>query len=229
MRRNYISPEFNTYPTYGTYNMYEESNFFGTGLLEIENNIFISNQNIIYYQKDTGEQIDLSNESTLSPIIYSANTDMLSNHTINIDKTQSSYQKESNTRWNIQINLKIILTNYIFSQMKYNRTFEGMTNNLTINNDVNIALSNYISNNVNNKYKYYSIELYVKYNDLSISSNLKYKPNWNSDIVNEQNRMTKVQSELLMDNSTLNLTITQEKTSESYNFDYYFHILFNKI
>lgn len=229
MRRSYISPEFNTYPTYGTYNIDEESNFFGSCLLEIENNIIISNQNIIYHQKDTNEQIDLSNESSLEPIIYSAEEDMLSNHIISIDKTQSTYQKESNTKWNIQIDLKNILSNYIFSQMKYNRSFEGLTNNLIVNNDVNSTLSKYISNNIINKYKYYSIEFYIKYNDLSNTHNLKYKPNWNLNIVNNDNRMTKIESELLMNNYTLNLTFSQEKSSESYNFDYYFNILFNKI
>lgn len=229
MRRSYISPEFNTYPTYGTYNIDEESNFFGSCLLEIENNIIISNQNIIYHQKDTNEQIDLSNETSLEPIIYSAEEDMLSNHIISIDKTQSTYQKESNTKWNIQIDLKNILSNYIFSQMKYNRSFEGLTNNLIVNNDVNSTLSKYISNNIINKYKYYSIEFYIKYNDLSNTHNLKYKPNWNLNIVNNDNRMTKIESELLMNNYTLNLTFSQEKSSESYNFDYYFNILFNKI
>ncbi|MCK9476360.1 MAG: hypothetical protein M0R46_10590 [Candidatus Muirbacterium halophilum] len=229
MRRSYISPEFNTYPTYGTYNIDEKSNFFGSCLLEIENNIIISNQNIIYHQKDTNEQIDLSNESSLEPIIYSAEEDMLSNHIISIDKTQSTYQKESNTKWNIQIDLKNILSNYIFSQMKYNRSFEGLTNNLIVNNDVNSTLSKYINNNIINKYKYYSIEFYIKYNDLSNTHNLKYKPNWNLNIVNNDNRMTKIESELLMNNYSLNLTFSQEKSSESYNFDYYFNILFNKI
>ena len=51
MRRNYISPEFINSSIYGTYNMVEESNFFSAKMLYIEDSIYISNQNIIYYHK----------------------------------------------------------------------------------------------------------------------------------------------------------------------------------
>ena len=64
MRRSYISPEFTDNPIYGTFNMIEESNFFAAKMLEVEDSIYISNQNIIYYQKLTGEQTDLSIESS---------------------------------------------------------------------------------------------------------------------------------------------------------------------
>ena len=51
MRRSYISPEYTESSIYGTFNMLEESNFFAAKMLEIEDSIYISNQNIIYYQK----------------------------------------------------------------------------------------------------------------------------------------------------------------------------------
>jgi len=60
MRRDYISPEYKSVRVYGTFNMLEESNFFGSKMLEIEDSIIISNQEIIYYQNENGEQIDYS-------------------------------------------------------------------------------------------------------------------------------------------------------------------------
>jgi hypothetical protein len=50
MRRSYISPEFDHNDVYGTFNMIEESNFFGSKMLEIEDSIYIDVQNLIYYQ-----------------------------------------------------------------------------------------------------------------------------------------------------------------------------------
>ena len=55
-----MSPEYSNTQIYGTFNMVEESNFFGAKMLEVEDSIYVSNQNIIYYQRPTGEQIDLA-------------------------------------------------------------------------------------------------------------------------------------------------------------------------
>jgi hypothetical protein len=57
MRRNYISPEFVNSKIYGSFNSYEESNFFGSKMLEIEDLVDIIDQNIIYYQNSKNEQI----------------------------------------------------------------------------------------------------------------------------------------------------------------------------
>ena len=95
MRRNYISPEFTNYKIFGTFNMVEESNFFGAKMLDIEDNITIGTQDIIYYQKFTGEQIDYTTESAISPVSYSSSDSKNSNHTLVIDETQPKYQIEN--------------------------------------------------------------------------------------------------------------------------------------
>ena len=46
MRRTYISPEFDYKPIFGTMNMLEQSSFFGSKMLEIEDKIDIKNENI---------------------------------------------------------------------------------------------------------------------------------------------------------------------------------------
>ena len=115
MRRNYISPEFESKEVFGTYNMVEESNFFGAKMLEIEDNILINNQNIIYFQMPNGEQLDLSVENTLQSYVYSASSAKEKNQILTIDPTQTEYTKENLTTWTLDLNLKGMLSDYLFA------------------------------------------------------------------------------------------------------------------
>lgn len=229
MRRSYISPEFINSSIYGTFNMVEESNFFSSKMLEVEDSIYISNQNIIYYQKSTGEQIDLSIESSLPTQVYSASDNMKTHQTIVLDPSQLNYQKDGNTKWILTIELRDILTDYLFAIMKRYRTFEGISNNLTRTNDVNTAIKQYISNNVLNRYKFSKLDLYVSYKDLMNQNVLRYVNTWNPNIVSEANLLKKSQKDLAFDESELKIYFSQEKSSSQYNFEYYFNILFEKI
>lgn len=228
MRRTYISPEYYNNNVYGTFNMVEESNFFGSKMLEVEDSVLIESQDIIYYQKLNGEQIDFSIESSLESYIYSSSNDKLSNHTLLIDESQTKYQLDKDTRWIMNINLKQILTSYLFATLKRHRTFEGVKNEMNIYNDVNVSIKNYIDFNVLNRYKYTSIELYVDYKDMRDQSLLRYKNSWNINTP-KSSRLTKIESETAFDNSSIKLSFNQEKPSSDYNFDYYFNILFEKI
>jgi hypothetical protein len=230
MRRNYISPEFEHKEVYGTYNMVEESNFFGAKMLEIEDTLLINNQNIIYYQMPNGEQLDLSVENTLQSYVYSSADDKNINHQLIIDETQTSYSKENSTTWILEIKLKNIISNYIFSELKRWRTFEGIRTNMTSDNDVNSALKNYVSYNVVDRYKLSRIDLYVQYKDLRSQNILRYKNVWNPEIAsNPQNKTTKFQSDTYSDGSYTKITFNQEKPSSLYSFDYFFNIYFEKL
>ena len=153
MRRSYISPEYVDNKVYGTLNMVEESNFFGSKMLDIENSISIGTQDIIYYQNLKGEQIDYSVESSLQSYVYSPSTDKNSNHTLVLDESQPKYQLDKNTRWVLTINLKEILGNYLFGTMKKYRTFEGLKSDMTRYSNVDVALKSYVSFNVLDRYK----------------------------------------------------------------------------
>ena len=229
MRRSYMSPEYNNTQIYGTFNMVEESNFFGAKMLEVEDDIYISDQNIIYYQKSTGEQIDLAIESSLPTQVYSASDNMKSHQRLTLDDSQLNYQKETNPKWILNVDLRNILSDYLFAIMKRYRTFEGISNPLTRTNDVNTAIREYISNNVTNRYKLSRLDLYVSYTDLRSQNVLRYKNNWKSTIVSDSNLLKKKQMDVAFDESTLKILFTQEKPSSQYNFDYYFNILFEKI
>lgn len=233
MRRNYISPEYQKRFINGTFNMVEESTFFGAKMLEIEDVIDINTQDIIYYQKDNGEQLDESVETELRSYVYSTSDinigDKVINHLLEIDNSQSQSQLESNTRWILTINIKDILSNYLFATLKKYRTFEGIKSDMTIYKNIDVAIKNYINYNVLNRYKYKSITLYVKYKDIRIQNLLKYNNKWSQYIISDSNKFTKFQSETNFDGSTVKLTFNQEMPSSTHIFEYYFSILYEKI
>lgn len=208
--------------------MIEESNFFSSKMLEIEDFIDIAKQDIIYYQKVTGEQLDLAVETTLTSLVYSSSTNKLNNHTLVIDESQPVYQLSKNTRWILDIDLNTIFSDYIFATLKKYRTFEGLKNQMTLEKDVNVAMRKYISNNIRNRYKLTKVDLYVNYKDLRSQNLLKWKNSWNSSLT-EETKMKKVQSETASDESKIKIIFEQDKPSETYNFDYYFDISFEKL
>ncbi len=229
MRRSYISPEYDITPVYGTFNMLEESTFFSAKMLEIEDSITIDNLDIIYYQKDNGEQLDLSIESSLPSYAYSSTNDKNSHHTLVMDDSQPKYQLDNNTRWLLKIELNTILINYLFSTLKKYRTFEGIKNDMTIYNNIDTAVYSYINLNILNRYKLKGVELYVKYNDLRSQSALRYKNIWDPSIKSPDNTLTKIQTQTEINESSIIIYFNQEKPSSTYNYNYYFNILFEKI
>ena len=229
MRRTYISSEYSNTKTYGTFNMVEESNYFGSKMLEIEDNIYIENQNIIYYQRPSGEQINLSAETSIDSPVYSASSDKEKNHSLKIDESQTNYQKENSTKWIMDIKINNVLSNFLFANLKRYRTFEGMKTSLTRTNDVNTTIREYINKNVSNRYKLSKIDLYIKYKDLRSQNVLRFKNTWNSTIGIDSNKFQKIQTETAFDGSNIKLLFNQEQPSTQYSIEYYFNILFEKI
>lgn len=229
MRRTYISSEFVNTKINGTFNMIEESNFFGAKMLDVEDSIYIENQNIIYYQQASGEQIDLAIESSLPSYVYSSSSDKETNHRLTLDDSQTSFQKNGNTKWILEIELRTILENYLFATLKRFRTFEGIENNQTITNDINSSVQKYITSNVTNRYKFKKLDLYIRYKDLRNQNVLRYKNVWSTSVNSESNKYNKFQTDLAYDDSKIKIYFNQEKTSAEYTFEYFFNILFEKI
>ncbi len=229
MRRTYISPEYKYNKVYGTYNMLEQSSFFGSKMLEIEDSINISNQSILYYQTANREQLDISVENSLPSIVYNASDDKLKNHTLLKDDSQTSYELEKNTKWILDINLNAVLTDYLFSTLKQYRTFEGVKNIMTTYNDVDFAIKEYIKNNVINRYKLKNIELYVKYRDIHNQNVLRYQNTWNPTVNQTDNILKKIQTDTAYDYSTMKVLFSQEQPSDKYSFEYFFDLIFEKI
>jgi hypothetical protein len=103
---------------------------------------------------------------------------------------------------------------------------------MTSQKSVDTSIREYIDKNVFNRYRFDSVKLYIKYNDLRRQIALRYKNNWTSNvnqIYNEQNRLKKIETQTSFDYTNLKINFGQEKTSELYNFDYYFTTLWKKI
>jgi hypothetical protein len=231
MRRTYISPEFDYTKLFGTFNMKEESSFFGSKMLEIEDMLEVHNLGIIYYQTLEKEQLDLEIESSLTPIVYSPTDDKFANHTLLIDDTQSQFQRDSKTKYVLTIDLKTILTNFLFATLKRWRTFEGVRNSMVANGDIDFAIREYITKNVYDRYKFDKIELYVKYIDLREQNVRRFINTWNpnEEIIQNGKLLRDIVTEVEYDFSSLKGTFSQEQSSQQYSFEYYFKLFWSKL
>ena len=231
MRRNYISPEFDYKRIFGTFNMKEESSFFGSKMLEIEDSIELHNQGLIYYQNAKNEQIDFDIEKSLPPVVYSIADDKNTNHTLIIDESQSDSQRNNKTKYLLSIDLKTILSNFIFATLKQYRTFEGVKNTMSYNGDVSFSIKEYIVKNILDRYKFSKIELYIRYVDLRDQNVRRYSNVWNSsdDIAIKENILNKIETNTEFDNSLISVLFSQEKDSQQYSFEYYFKLFWEKI
>jgi len=231
MKRNYISPEYDYSKVFGTYNMREESTFFGSKMLEIEDMIEIHNQGIIYYQNKDNEQIDLSIETSIEPIVYSTSDDKKLNHELIIDDSQTDSQKNILTKYIMNINIGKIFTNYIFSTLKQYRTFEGISNNMCSSGDINRSINEYINNNILSRYDFNRVELFIKYFDIKDQDIRRFNNTWSSDIssiATEEFKFKRMQTKKDFDNSNIIVMFNQEKSSQSYTYEYYFKLFWTK-
>lgn len=229
MRRTYISPEFNYLPVNGTFNMLEQSSFFGSKMLEIADKVEIKNENIIYYQQANNEQINIVIERALPQVVYDTVADKGSNHTLILDEAQTDVEKNGNARWILDINIRSVLRNYIFANLKKFRTFEGVQNPMVINKNVNSAILSYIDNNVLNRYKFTKVELYYKSIDLLTSGGLKYQNNYDVNIESTSSKFTKFQTETDPEYIDVRVIFYQDKPASQYSFNYYFNLYFEKL
>lgn len=231
MRRNYISPEFIYNPVFGTFNMKEQSTFFSSKMIEIDEILELHNQGLIYYQNDKKEQLDFDIEKSLSPIVYSVADDKNKNHQLIIDDSQTDFQRNNLTKYILTIDLKTILNNFLFATLKQYRTFEGVRNNMCYSNDVSYSIKEYITKNITDRYKFSKVELYLKYIDLREQNVRRFSNTWNSsdEISQVENQLKKIETQTEYDFSSVRVSFNQEKSSQQYSFEYYFKLFWEKV
>lgn len=227
MRRNYISPEFKKEKVFGTFNMLEESNFFSSKMLQIDDLISVTNEDIIWYQRENGEQIDFNIESSMGSYVYSSSLSKKKNHTLKKAENQSDFQINKNTKWELSINLNSILLENIFANLKRWRTFEGVRNDYLIEKDVDILMKKYIEKNILPKYSFIKIDLFIKYRDLREFNLLKFNNNWNNNLTNEF-IFNKIETNTDFDENKIKVFFEQIKSSSDFNFEYYYNVFFKK-
>lgn len=227
MRRNYISPEFIKKKVFGTFNMLEESNFFSSKMLQIDDLISIKNEDIIWYQRENSEQIDFNIESSMDSYVYSSSLTKQKNHSLKIADNQSDFQLNKNTKWELSIRLKSILLEHIFVNLKRWRTFEGVKNEYLIEKDIDIAIRKYIENNILPKYNFIKIDFFIKYRDLREFNLLKFDNYWNNNLTNDF-IFNKIETNTDFNEESIKVIFEQIKPSSDYNFEYYYNIFFKK-
>jgi hypothetical protein len=232
MRRTYISPEFDYKKVYGSFNMKEESSFFGSKMLEIEDSLELTTQSIVYYQNPKGEQLDLDIEKLSPPIVYSVSENFKENHTLVLDESQSEFLKNTTTSYVLTINLETILENFLFATLKQYRTFDGVKSDMCYSADVNFSMRQYIIKNVVDRYKFNRADLFLNYVDLRDQNIRRYNNTWSTNptaISTEINKLKNVQTETEYDFSSIRLTFNQQKSSQLFSFEYYFKLFWEKL
>lgn len=237
MKENLILKKFEEESVNGTFELEEFRWFFGSKMLEIEDNVAIDNITIQYSEMDNGYQYYNIDEIGDIETFKTPNLNSLkkNNHNIKLS-AQNKVTKRNNTKWEINIDLKEILKEYIFYKIKERRTFKGITEENLLNKNINNSIRKYIKKNVINRYKYNGIDFYVKYENLSedqsvlSSTKVKFNPKFDTLIKNpifkETNITTNTNKYKVED---LNIIYNQTKPSNIWRFNYYFDLYFQKI
>jgi hypothetical protein len=160
MRKSFLTKEYSLEGIAGTMNMKEQRSFFSSKILEIEDEMLI-NENDINWT----ESSDKTQGIRLEDINRTFNTEEIKNinHSMIISPAQSEQEKREFTKWDLKINVRELVTQYIFAQLKVNRTFAGIDNQKTLKGDIDAAIYQYISENVYPRIKFFNIILYIKY------------------------------------------------------------------
>lgn len=247
MKSNLILKQFETEEVEGTKQLKEITSFFGSKMMDIEDDIVIDNKTIQYSQymnpsvDDNMNGFQYHNELNPNETIFLRNLVDLKNekHTITLLQ-QNAVEKYYNTRWKINISIQDILKEYLFCKIKEARTFKCIRYNNFINNDINTSIYQYIKLNILNRYKFENIDFYVYYKNVPSDNKmysqplLTYEPLFDYTIEKPENKVTNLNIITDSYKNAINLTnivieYYQTKPSTEWKFDYYFNLKFTKI
>jgi hypothetical protein len=227
MRRNYISPEFAYLDKNGTFSSNEIKMPFGSKMMEIDDIIKLEEDSIIWFENSNSEQLDFLSEQSLTPKSLDIIDLKRKSHTLEIDNTQRLDQRNANTKWVLKVNILNLLSEVIFSKLKNARAFEGITSSETQRNNINTFIRSYIFKNILSRYKFDSIDFWIRYNSLTNNQSLRYSNFFTPQVKLPSTKLNKISTNL--ENNILLVTFNQELLSTQYNFEYYFTINYSKI
>ncbi|NPV12883.1 MAG: hypothetical protein HPY57_14015 [Ignavibacteria bacterium] len=253
MKETLILKKFKKEPVYGTFNLLEEETFFGSKIMELEDQIIINDKSVQYFQyffnalpgDITGQTLAKNNGYQYSQLNKLVETfyllDMvdlkLQNHAI-YKATQTSKDEKYNTKWVIDVNIKNILREYLFAKIKERRTFKSITHDRFLNKDINKSIYEYIDVNLLDRYSFQYIDFYIRYVDIKnntvwLDTTFKqFDPQFRSDIELDEYKNQSVNVEIanfIDPLANLKINYFQTKPSTDYKFDYYFNIYYKKI
>ena len=253
MKDNLILKKYKKETVNGTFNLLEEETFFGTKVMEIEDEININDKSVQYFHyffnagvndttgltlaKNNGyqyNQLDLFNETFNILDLVDLK---LNNHTI-IKSQQTVLDEKNNTKWIIEIDTQKVIVEYFFAKIKERRTFKSLTYQNFSNNDINQSIYDYINMNLLDRVKFDRVDFFIKFTDIknnSVFSNVTYKqfdPLFKSDIEQDQYKNNSVNVEInnfINPLANVKINYSQTRPSSDFKFDYYFNIYYKKI
>ena len=244
MKSNLILKKFSVNSVPGTMNQTELRTFFGGKIIYTEDKISINDDAIKFSQivNDTTngnngyQYYDINTIPDGWEVNYNENlSDLKENNQIISPYSQTESDKNNNTRWQININGSQILKDYLFFKIKEQRVFKIIRQDDIYSNDINNAIYEYINSNIFSRYRLDTIQFYVNYYsiaDQTIYNNiiLQYNPKFNPDVYKPENLTNiSVQGYDPYNFNNITLLYNQNKTSNQYNFEYYFDLNFTKI
>jgi len=244
VKSNLILKKFSVNSVPGTMNQTELRTFFGGKIIYTEDKISINDDAIKFSQivNDTTngnngyQYYDINTIPDGWEVNYNENlSDLKENNQIISPYSQTESDKNNNTRWQININGSQILKDYLFFKIKEQRVFKIIRQDDIYSNDINNAIYEYINSNIFSRYRLDTIQFYVNYYsiaDQTIYNNiiLQYNPKFNPDVYKPENLTNiSVQGYDPYNFNNITLLYNQNKTSNQYNFEYYFDLNFTKI
>lgn len=237
MKNDLIITRFKTEPTLGTKNSYDPKTFFGSKMVDVEDNIDIDDSIIQYSEvidtdspENNGYQYYEDIDKIERVILKNLSDLKLNNHTINL-VSQSAVDLQNNTQWTLYINWKDILTEYIFYQLKNRRTFKCVRFDNILSENINYYIRQYIKNNLLSRYNFSQIKFYIKYYELdggddNVDPNLLFNPIFDPELKDDTNLVKNVN--VININDRLTVNYKQTESSETKKFNYYFDLFFVK-
>lgn len=251
MRENLILKQFKKERVFGTYNLKDDKTFFGSKMLILEKDIIIDDKSVLYYQvyneydsskteiennelmKNNGYQYYNLNYVDEKMFILDCVDLKYNNHTIkNIDD-----KSLKNARWEISINVKNILFEYLFAKIKESRVFKLFSYEYFLNNNINESIYEYIRMNVLNKYKLDKIYFYIEYVNLKNIetfeiNDMMYNNIFDLNAKKDENLVSNINIKLKNDYDMLSdvvIIYNQLKSVSEYRFNYYFDVYYKLI
>jgi len=242
MKSTLMLKKFDTKTVPGTMNLKDLRTFFGGKLIYTEDLININDDSIqfsyVLSGKNTGFQYYDDNIPDDWETSFVENlTDLKKNNQTLTLLNQNADNLINNTRWQVIIKAKNILTDYLFFKMKESRIFKMINYTDLYNLSINKSIYDYIKNNIINTYKFENIEFYAEYYDIkvdqAITKNvlLQFNPSLDVDTYKPENYIKDINIINLNIYDFENITIqyNQSKPSSQFGFNYYFNLTFSKV
>lgn len=244
MKNDLMIRKFETVPVIGTRTPKEIKSFFGSKLIDIEDDIYVNDVSIQY--SEVVDKINIQNDhyqyysvNILQPetsILKSLNDIKLENHSIDIYSQLSI--PNNNFEWILNIDAKSILRGYLFLKLKESRVFRCVRSEDLVEKNINSYINDYIDINILNRYNISDLTFYTRYFDVINKASIFDKnqvlkgPNFNKDVFNYINIVKNVNimtPDYLNNLGTVKIIYNQIKPYNQYKFDYYFTISYRKI